>query len=51
MANDALSEMPVLREIVGHRESGEAVVKVRCRGCSVLNEEESKYCGQCGERL
>lgn len=51
MVDDVMSEMPILREVVGHRDSGEPVVKVRCRKCSALNEETSKFCGQCGERL
>lgn len=51
MANDTLSEMPILTEIVGHRDGGEPIVKVRCRACSALNEESSKFCGQCGQKL
>ncbi len=51
MANDTLSEMPILREIVGHRDSGEPIVKVRCRSCSALNDESANFCGQCGQKL
>ena len=29
-------------------EPPEPVVKVRCRGCSALNDEHAKFCNQCG---
>ena len=27
------------------------VVMIKCRSCETLNEEESKFCQECGERL
>lgn len=27
------------------------VVKIRCRSCGKLNEEDSKFCQECGERI
>lgn len=51
------SEMHTLRETIeglgGRTRQEEAgpAVKVRCRGCQALNDEEDKFCGQCGVKL
>ena len=29
----------------------ERVVMIRCRGCGKLNEEDSKFCQECGEKV
>ena len=29
----------------------EEVVKVRCRKCKTLNDENAKFCDECGEAL
>ncbi|QEL16061.1 hypothetical protein [Limnoglobus roseus] len=29
----------------------QAIVKMRCQGCSALNDEAAKYCGQCGQAV
>jgi len=51
MINDALEEMPALKNIVSGDKPGEAVVKVRCRACGALNEEDAKFCKGCGKPL
>jgi hypothetical protein len=33
------------------RKTPEKVVMVKCRACGKLNEEESKFCQECGEKL
>ena len=56
MMSDALDEIPVVRDAVsrlGDTEGGRVVevVRVRCPHCKALNDEHSRFCGQCGERL
>lgn len=49
MLKDALDEAGLSGGLgVGSRES---VVMIRCRNCSKLNEEDSKFCQECGEPL
>jgi len=31
--------------------SPETVVKIRCRECGKLNEEDSKFCQECGKQI
>jgi hypothetical protein len=51
MINDALEEMPALKNIVSGDKPGETVVKVRCRDCGALNEEDAKFCKACGKQM
>ncbi len=47
MVKDALDEA----DIDLGRRPPEKVVMIRCTTCSTLNEEESKFCQECGRRL
>jgi hypothetical protein len=55
----AFSEMHTLRETiagVGARPESDPEpeapeVKVRCRNCQALNDEDARFCGQCGASL
>jgi ribosomal protein L40E len=64
LINDAVSEVDAVRELTSTRgqsarqgapaaKSAEqpAVVKVRCQKCKALNDEDAKYCDQCGAGL
>jgi hypothetical protein len=52
MAQDALAEVELARQLGRHLErSGQPQVKVRCPHCKALNDETSKFCGQCGQAL
>jgi hypothetical protein len=48
MLSDALDEAN-LSEHLGNR--GERVVMIKCASCGKLNEEDSKFCQECGSRL
>jgi hypothetical protein len=50
MINDTLEQVKVLDKFTGHNEVKE-VVKIKCRGCGALNDEDAKFCKGCGERL
>ena len=46
MVKDALDETDL-----GVGSGPEKVVMVRCRACKKLNEEDSKFCQECGEKI
>ncbi|WP_337176818.1 zinc ribbon domain-containing protein [Paludisphaera sp.] len=48
MLADALDEIPAVRPA---DERVVEVVRVRCPSCRALNDEDDKFCGQCGGRL
>lgn len=43
MLSDALEEVDDLQNL-----GGEDRIKVRCRSCKELNDEDAKFCDQCG---
>lgn len=47
MLNDAL-EVTQLKE---HLSSVSEVIKVRCRSCGELNDEDASYCKKCGAKM
>lgn len=50
MINDVISNIDVVDKITGTKEEKE-VIKIRCRSCGTLNDEDSKYCKNCGEEI
>lgn len=49
MVGDALDEAGVdLGSLRSEERSAEKVVMIRCQSCRTLNEEESKFCQECG---
>lgn len=44
---DALEEV----NIASSKEAIKEVIKIRCPHCTALNDENSKYCGQCGQKM
>jgi len=52
MINDVISNIDVIEEIVkphGHEEK--EVIRIKCRGCGTLNDEDAKFCKGCGGEL
>ncbi|MDF3129638.1 zinc ribbon domain-containing protein [Kiritimatiellaeota bacterium B1221] len=47
MVNDALDEV----ELKFGASSPEKVIMIKCRECGKLNEEDSKFCQECGKEL
>lgn len=43
MIKDALDETEI--------HTKKEIVKIRCRSCSELNDEDSKFCKKCGEKI
>ena len=50
MINDVISNVDVLDDMVKKSEEKE-VIKIRCRNCQSLNDEDSKFCKSCGQML
>ena len=44
--NDALQETNL-----NHRAPPETVVKIKCRDCDALNDENARFCQQCGHQI
>ncbi len=58
MIDDTLSEVKPVQKIVEHLTKEHAappesrnVVKIRCRGCHALNDDDARFCDQCGAEL
>jgi hypothetical protein len=56
MTSDALDEIELAKRLEKKLDEPNAppplpVVKVRCRGCSTLNDEQAKFCNQCGAAM
>lgn len=50
MINDVISNIDVVDRIT--RPSGQKeVIKIRCRGCGSLNDEDAKFCKGCGKEI
>lgn len=53
MINDVVENIDIVNE-VGKKMSKEdvkEVVKIKCRNCGALNDEDSKYCKSCGREI
>jgi hypothetical protein len=50
MINDVISNIDVVDKISKPQEDKE-VIKVRCRGCDTLNDEDARFCKGCGEEI
>ena len=50
MINDVISNIDVVDKII--KPNGEKeVIKIRCRSCGSLNDEDAKFCKSCGKDL
>lgn len=58
MVDDALAEVKPIQKIVEHLTDEHAAspqppeaIKIRCRECHALNDEDARFCDQCGAEL
>ena len=52
MINDVISNIDVIGEIAKpHEHEEKEVIKIKCRGCGTLNDEDAKFCKGCGGEL
>lgn len=47
MINDALQEVDILKPKPGEKD----IVKVRCLSCRELNDEDARFCKNCGKEI
>ncbi len=50
MINDVINNIDVVGKITKNFEEKE-VIKIRCRSCGNLNDEDAKFCKSCGKEL
>lgn len=58
MINDVLENIDIVEkvkdELVENKSSNtgsKEIIKIRCRHCDCLNDEDSKFCKQCGKEI
>ena len=53
MINDTLEEIDLAKSVVNNlsNKKSESVIKIRCQTCKALNDEDAKFCKECGEPL
>lgn len=50
MINDVISNIDAIEHIT-NPQSQKEVVKIRCRKCNTLNDEDAKFCKSCGAAI
>ena len=50
MINDVISNIDVIDQITNSDEVRE-VIKIKCRSCGSLNDEDARFCKSCGKEL
>lgn len=50
MINDVVSNIDVIDQFTSPRTTTE-VIRIKCRSCGALNEEDAKYCKNCGDMV
>lgn len=53
MINDVTSQVDLLKDVKQNLESkkAEQLIKIKCRGCGVLNDEDAMFCKACGDKI
>lgn len=50
MINDVVSNIDVIDDIVKSKDEKE-IIKIKCRNCGSLNDEDAKFCKSCGKEI
>jgi len=50
MINDVISNIDAFDQITNSKEAKE-VIKIKCRNCRSLNDEDARFCKACGKEL
>lgn len=54
MINDVISNIDVVDSITSFQNNQSApkeIIKIKCRNCNSLNDEDARYCKECGRQL
>lgn len=50
MINDVISNIDIVDDLTKSRGERE-IIKIRCRNCGSLNDEDAKFCKSCGKEI
>lgn len=50
MINDAVENIDLVKKM-GETSQGKEIIKIRCRNCGQLNDEDAKFCKSCGREV
>jgi hypothetical protein len=50
MINDVISNIDIVDKIT-HTQETKEIIKIKCRNCGDLNDEDAKFCKGCGHEL
>ncbi len=50
MINDVISNVDIVDKLVSPQEEKQ-IIKIKCRSCGSLNDEDAKFCKSCGQEL
>lgn len=53
MINDTLENIDMVKDIANRNEENQSkeVIKIRCKECGTLNDEDAKFCKSCGKEI
>lgn len=51
MINDVIENIDMVKNKEENTKESNQVIRVRCRACGELNDEDAKFCKSCGERM
>mgnify|MGYP001197125112 FL=1 len=50
MINDAIENIDIVKDMSKGKEQKE-IIKIRCKNCGALNDEDAKFCKSCGREI
>lgn len=50
MINDAMENIDIVKNI-GKTQEQKEIIKIRCKNCGGLNDEDAKFCKSCGKEI
>lgn len=50
MINDAMENIDIVKDM-GNGEVQKEIIKIRCKNCGELNDEDAKFCKSCGREV
>jgi predicted Zn-ribbon and HTH transcriptional regulator len=51
MINDVIENIDIVKNIMPSSKENIEVIKIRCRECGELNDEDAKFCKKCGKMI
>lgn len=53
MINDTVENIDIVKDVVKDKSEIQAreIIKIRCKDCGTLNDEDAKYCKSCGKEI